>query len=57
MYIRLPVVKRNFRGLAWKVFNTIENSGNNNFEKNGEKIFITNFIQTFQVSGRRGDSV
>lgn len=54
MYIRMPVVKRNFRGLAWKLFNTIENNGNNNFEKNGEKIFITNLIQTFKVEENRG---
>lgn len=50
----MPVVKRNFRGLAWKLFNTIENNGNNNFEKNGEKIFITNLIQTFKVEENRG---
>ena len=51
MYSQQSMVKRKLRGLAWRVFNKIENNGNCNFDKNGEKVFIENLFKTFKSSG------
>jgi len=51
MYTQTPFIKRKLRGLAWKVFNKIENNGNANFEKNGEKVFIENLFKSFKTHG------
>lgn len=48
MYINESIIKRKLRGLVWKIFNFIENNGNANFEKNGEKIFIDTLFKTFK---------
>lgn len=51
MYTDIPFIKRKLRGLAWRVFNTIENNGNAKFEENGEKVFIENLFKTFKANG------
>jgi len=57
MYTQLSMIKRKLRGLAWKVFNKIENNGNARFEENGEKVFIENLFKTFKRNGGKEDSV
>lgn len=51
MYIQSSMIKRKLRGLAWKVFNKVENNGNARFEENGEKVFIENLFKTFKANG------
>jgi FkbM family methyltransferase len=46
------MLKRKLRSLVWKVFNKIENNGNANFEKNGEKVFIDNLFSSFKNERR-----
>ena len=52
MCTQTSMIKRKLRGLAWRVFNTIENNGNARFEENGEKVFIGNLLETFKANGR-----
>jgi len=51
MYTQPSIIQRKLRGLAWRVFNKIENNGNARFEENGEKVFIDNLLKTFKNSG------
>ncbi len=51
MYKRISFMERKFRGLAWRVFNKIENNGNCNFEENGEKVFINNLFKILKANG------
>ena len=51
MYTQTSLLKRKLRGLAWKVFNKIENNGDARFEENGEKIFVENLFKTFKANG------
>lgn len=51
MYTEKSMIKRKLRGLAWKVFNKIENNGNCNFDTNGEKVFIENLFKVFKSNG------
>lgn len=51
MYTQSSMIKRKLRGLAWKVFNKIENNGNARFEENGEKVFIENLFKILKANG------
>jgi tRNA1(Val) A37 N6-methylase TrmN6 len=51
MFIKMSTTKKILRGLAWRVFNNIENNGNCSFNSNGEKVFIENLFKTFKTSG------
>lgn len=51
MYTQSSMIKRKLRGLAWKVFNKIENNGNARFEENGEKVFIENLFKILKAKG------
>ncbi|MEM5947461.1 FkbM family methyltransferase [Spirochaetia bacterium 38H-sp] len=48
MFVKMAYIKRKIRGLAWRVFNMLENNGNCNFEQNGEKLFIENLFEHFK---------
>jgi hypothetical protein len=54
MFTEKSLIKRKLRGLAFRVFNKIENNGNCNFENNGEKVFIDNLFNSFKKWGRAG---
>lgn len=51
MFTKTPVIKRKSRGLSLRIFNYIENNGNCNFDKNGEKVFIDNLLHAFKNEG------
>ena len=51
MFTKLSLLQKKFRGLSLKIFNSIENNGNCNFDQNGEKFFIDNLFNTFKSSG------
>ncbi len=53
MYIKMSYLKRKIRGLAWKVFNEIENNNDTDFARNGEKVFIDNLFKYFSNSEGR----
>lgn len=48
MYAKIPFIKRKIRDLCWRIFNIIENNGDANIEKNGEKVFIKNLFNYFK---------
>jgi FkbM family methyltransferase len=51
----MSYIKRKIRGLSLKIFNTIENNGDTSFERNGEKYFIENLLESFK--NRKGRQV
>lgn len=51
MFKKMSFVESKLRGLALKVFNFIENNGNANFDKNGEKVFIDFLLASFKNGG------
>lgn len=53
MFTKMPFIKRKLRGLSLRVFNYIDNSGNANFEKNGEKIFLESLLNNLKMRGGR----
>jgi FkbM family methyltransferase len=53
MYAQISIIRRKLRGLAWMVFNKIENNGNARFEENGEKVFIENLFKIFKTSSKQ----
>ncbi|WP_373033600.1 FkbM family methyltransferase [Sulfurovum sp.] len=57
MYTEMPFIKRKLRGLAWKIFNTIENNGNADFEQNGEKPFVDNLLNSLKLTVKEGQVV
>ena len=40
MFITQTLIKRKIRSLVWKIFNSIENNGNSDFDRNGEKFWL-----------------
>ncbi len=44
MFCKTSHINRFLRGIAFKVFNKIENNLNTNFEQNGEKVFLNNLF-------------
>lgn len=57
MFKKLSLVERKLRGLSLRIFNYIENNGNPNFDKNGEKVFIENLITSFKNGGKKKKTV
>ena len=57
MFKKASYIKQKLRGLSLKVFNFIENNGDCNFDKNGEKVFINNLIKSFENGGGKESSV
>lgn len=53
MLIERSVINRKFSSLAWKVFQALENNGNDCWDTNGEQRFIHDLFSYFQRS--RGD--
>jgi hypothetical protein len=53
MFKKMSFVESKLRGLALKVFNFIENNGNANFDKNGERVFIDSLLALFKNEGGR----
>jgi FkbM family methyltransferase len=51
MFIKESFVKRKISASAWMVFNFIENNGNANFDKNGERVFIDSLLALFKNEG------
>lgn len=51
MFKKMSFVERKLRGLSLRVFNYIENNGNADFDKNGERIFIDNMMASFKNGG------
>ena len=49
MFITQTLIKRKIRSLVWKIFNSIENNGNSDFDRNGEKFFIDNLFRTLRA--------
>jgi FkbM family methyltransferase len=47
MFCRLSLFKRAIRSISLRMFNLIENNGISDFEKNGEKAFITSLFDNF----------
>lgn len=47
MFYKMSFLKKKLRGLALRIFNYIENNGNANLKKNGEKVFIDNLFTLF----------
>ncbi len=56
MFKKMSFIERKLRNFSLKVFNSIENNGNANFDKNGEKVFI-DFLLTSFKNGRGGEKV
>jgi FkbM family methyltransferase len=54
MFIKESFLKRKVRGLAWRVFNAIENNGKADFEQNGEKVFIDNLLNLLKAKNGGG---
>lgn len=54
MYTQTSIIKRKLRDFVWKIFNKIENNGNSDFLKNGEKVFIDNLFKYFKCNGGGG---
>ena len=50
MFIKLSKIKRKFRKIALKLFHSIENNNNCDFETNGEKLFLNNLSYLLQKS-------
>ena len=50
MFIKLSKIKRKFRKIALKLFHSIENNNNSDFETNGEKLFLNNLSSLLQKS-------
>ncbi len=48
MFTNMSILKKKLRGVAWRIFNIIENNGVADFKKNGEKIFIKNLIKNLK---------
>lgn len=54
MFKKTSFIKQKLRALSLKVFNFIENNGNPNFDKNGEKVFINSLLDSFKnVDGKK----
>ena len=53
MYKETLFIKRKLKGLAYKVFNLIENNGNSNFYKNGEEVFVDNMLYLFKCDAKK----
>jgi len=54
MFTKASYIKRKLKNLLLRIFNTIENNGNANFDKNGEKVFIDNLLYSFRnESGKK----
>lgn len=53
MYTKQSIFKAKLRNIAWSIFNKLENNGNANFEKNGEKVFIENLSNYLKNSDRK----
>jgi len=51
MFIKKSYIERKLRGLSLLIFNKIENNGDCNFDKNGEKAFIDNLLKKFENGG------
>lgn len=51
MFKKMSFIERKLRALSLRVFNLIENNGNANFDKNGEKVFIDNLMTSFKNGG------
>lgn len=51
MWRKTSIIKRILRDLAWMIFNKIENNGNSNFYKNGERFFMDNLFKYFKHTG------
>jgi len=51
MFTKKSFIERKLRGLAFRIFNKIENNGNANFEQNGEKVFTDNLFNSFKNGG------
>lgn len=48
MFKKMSFIERKLRGLSLRIFNHIENNGNANFDKNGEKVFIESLLTSFK---------
>lgn len=57
MFKKMSFVERKLRGLSLRVFNYIENNGNADFDKNGERIFIDNMMASFKNGGGEESNV
>lgn len=55
MFKKMSFIERKLRGLSLKVFNRIENNGNANFDKNGEKVFINGLLTSFRNGGEESN--
>jgi len=55
MYKKMSYFKRKLRELAWRTFNYLENNGNADFNKNGERVFIESLLTSFK--NRKGNIV
>lgn len=53
MYIKMSFVKRKLRGLSLRIFNYIENNGDCNFDKNGEKVFMDTLFDSFKKGNKK----
>lgn len=51
MFRKMSFMERKLRDLSIKIFNKIENNGNASFDKNGEKVFIDNLMNSFKNRG------
>ncbi len=53
MFVKSNFFKLKIRGFFYKLFNIIENNGNSNFDKNGEKVFIDLLLTSLLNRGGR----
>ena len=51
MFTKTSYIKRKIRSLSLRIFNKVENNGNCNFDRNGEKAFIDNLLKKFENGG------
>jgi FkbM family methyltransferase len=47
MFIERAFLNKKFKSIIWRIFNIMENNGNSNFDKNGEKVFIDKLFKYF----------
>jgi hypothetical protein len=50
MFTKKSFIERKLRGLAFRVFNKIEDNGSANFEQNEEIFFVDNLFNSFRMA-------